>query len=253
MTSIVITAITLGCTCGGVAAGSVLRRKLPEHHLKDDSKDAIKMGTGLIATLTALLLGLLISSAKSAFDTVDTGAMHVGAEMITLDRLLVQYGSETQEARQLLRRTLATAISRLWPEDKPKLGTFEPIDSLNGIEAINKSVLKLTPQDDAQRSLQSQALQAVAELSHAKWQLLEQTSVSLPIPLLAMLVFWLAVLFVSFGMLAPPNGTSMTILLLCAVSVSGAIFLLCEMARPSEGIMKVSSASLLKAMELLGM
>jgi hypothetical protein len=105
--------IVFACTFGGALVGMLLRATLPVHHLSSDSKDVVKLGTGLIATLSALVLGLLIASAKSSFDAQRTGFQQLSANLVMLDRALARYGPETKDAREALRQLVASAIDRL--------------------------------------------------------------------------------------------------------------------------------------------
>jgi hypothetical protein len=252
MNSIVIASITLGCAFGGVLLGAFLRRRLPEHHLREDSKDVVKLGAGVIATLTALVLGLLITSAKSSYDAVGEGLAQCGTDAIMLDRVLAQYGTpEANEARRSLRGTLGAMIVRLWPEEKSKVEAPDSTEVITGLTALHNSLLKLVPQNDAQRSLLAQAMETVVDLRQSRLKIMERGEMSMPILFLIVLIFWLMVLFASFGLLAPANPTNVTVLFLCALSVAGAIFLLVEMSHPTSGLMKVSSGPLMKAFSIL--
>lgn len=252
MSSIAIASIAFACVCAGIAIGSMLRKALPDHHIRDDSRDIVKVGTGLIATLTALVLGLLISSAKSTYDALGVGLAQGGAKIIALDRTMAQYGPQTKDARDLLRRMVASAINRWWPEDKVDQAGLAPIDVAAGVEELQHKLRALSPQNDEQRELRSQALQISSDAAMSRWQMLEQTQASLPTAFLIVLVGWQTILFASFGLFAPRNVTVFVVLLLCALSASGAIFLLLEMSHPMDGIIKVSSAPLLTALEHLG-
>jgi hypothetical protein len=199
--------IVFACAFGGALLGLLLRTLLPEHHLRDDSRDALKLGTGLIATLVALVLGLLVGSAKSSFDAMNTGLTELGAKIILLDRTLAQYGPETMEARDLMRRSVASSIELIWPEDKTGNAGLKVAEAGTRMESIQGKLRELSPANDSQRLLQSQALQISGELAQGRWLLIEQAQGSLPIAFLVVLVFWLVVLFVSFGLFTPHNPT----------------------------------------------
>ena len=98
MSPVAISFVAVACIFGGILLGAFIRTNLPEHHLSGESKDALKLGIGMIATLSALVLGLLIASAKSNFDTMNNGLKQAGSRVILLDRVLAQYGPETREA-----------------------------------------------------------------------------------------------------------------------------------------------------------
>ena len=252
MGSITIALITFGCIFVGTLIGSALRNRLPQHHLSEDSKDVIKVGAGFIATLTALVLGLLVSSAKNSFDTISSSFTQNGAKVIALDRILVRYGPETKEIRQSLRSTLAGLVTRWWPEDKDAVAGVPLLESQQGVELVCDGILKLSPKTDSQKALQTQAVQTSIELAQGRCQMIEEIQVTLPTPFLVVLISWLTLLFACFSLLAPRNATNVAVLLLCVLSVSGAIFLVVEMCHPESGIIKVSSAPVLKAFALLG-
>lgn len=252
MNSLTIGLISAGCIFGGVLLGLLLRSLLPDHHLRDDSKDTVKLGAGMLATLVALVLGLLIGSAKSSFDTMNAGITQSGAKIILLDRMLATYGPETKAVREQLRRSVAAGIEMVWPEEKTGLPGLTAFERANGMEVVQAKLRELTPATDAQRQLLAQAQQISGELLQARWLLIEQARNALPLPFLVVLLFWLTMLYASFGLFAPGNATVITVLLICAVSVSAAIFLIFELNRPLSGMIKVSSAPMLKALEHLG-
>src|SRR5947199_88875 len=162
------------------------------------------------------------------------------------------YGPETKAAREQLRRTVATQIEDLWPEEKTGASGLAAVERTNGLEAVQMTLLKVMPTTDAQRQLFAAAQQICGDLRQTRWLLVEQSQSPIPIPFLVVLLFWLTVLHVSFGMLAPRNATVVAVLLICALSVSGAIFMILEMSHPLDGIIKVSSAPMRKALEHLG-
>ena len=237
---------------GGVLLGSILRGLLPDDHLRDDSKDAVKVGAGMIATLSALVLGLLVASTKDNFDTTTAEITQTGAKVITLDRLLANYGPETKATREQLRGAVASVVEMLWPEEKARASGLATFERTNGMEPLQMALLKLTPTTDAQRQLLAAAQQIAGELRQARWLLIEQTQNALPTPFLVVLLFWLTMLHASFGLLAPRNATVIVVLLISALSVSGAIFIILEMNHPLQGMIKVSSAPMRKALEHMG-
>ena len=252
MSSQTIFLISAGCIFGGALVGMLLHGLLPEPHLRDASKDTVKVGAGMIATLSALVLGLLVGSAKNTFDTAEAEMTQGSAKIILLDRLLADYGPETKAAREQLRRTVATQIEDLWPEEKTGASGLAAFERTGGLEAVQMTLLKVMPTTDAQRQLFAAAQQICGDLRQTRWLLVEQTQSPIPIPFLVVLLFWLTVLHVSFGMLAPRNATVVAVLLICALSVSGAIFMILEMSHPLDGMIKVSSAPMRKALEHLG-
>ncbi len=250
MNYIAIRLIVFACVFGGALFGMFLRGVLPERHLSADSKDTVRLGMGLIGTMTALVLGLLVASAKSFYDTQSSELTEMSAKIVLLDRVLAHYGPETKEVRDLLHSAVARTLDRLWPQDRREHPQMEPTAA--GGEIVLDKIQELSPKNDTQRSLQAQALNMAIDLGKMRWLMFEQGGSSISMPLLATLVFWLAIIFSSFGLFAPRNATAIATLLVCALSVSGAIFLILEMYTPFEGLMEISSAPLRSALAHLG-
>ncbi|MCX5888373.1 MAG: hypothetical protein NTW99_15590 [Chloroflexi bacterium] len=231
----------------------LLRTILPEHHVSDESKDVVKLGIGMIATMAALVLGLLIASAKGSFDTASSGLRQAGSRIILLDRVMAHYGPETMKARDLLRRVIASSIARSWPEDKVELSLAKAGEGRVDIEAVQDQLRQLSPRNDAQRWLWSRALQISGDIAENRWLLIEQMGQSsIPMPFLVILVFWLTVIFATFGLFSPRNATVIVVLLVCALSAAGSLFLILELDNPYGGLIKVSSAPLRNALAHLG-
>jgi len=235
--------IVLVCVFGGSLLGMFLHTILPEHHLNADSKDVIKLGMGLTATMSALVLALLTNSAKGSFDTQRNELTQMAANIILLDRILAHYGPETKDARDLLKGTVANMITRMWPEEG-SAPLLEPVAA----EAFYDKIQSLSPQNEVQRALQVQALKMSVDIGQARWLLFEQGGRSIPMPFLVLLIFWVTVIFLSFGLFAPRNATVVVTLFLCAISVSGAIYLIMELDHPFGGLVQISSASLRSAL-----
>ena len=229
--------------------GMFLRSVLPEHHLSDESKDAVKLGIGMIATLAALVLGLLIASAKGHFDTMNSGLTQTGSKIILLDRTMAHYGPETKEARDLLRLSVASAIDQLWPKERTQHKEYKDFNPKTGLKELQERLWQLSPKNETQRYLQSQALQISGSIAEIRWLLTEQQEQSsLPMPFFVMLVFWLVIIFFSFGMLSPPNSTVITVLLVCSLSAAGALYMILELDHPYGGFIEVSSTPLRNAL-----
>jgi len=235
--------MVFACTFAGVLLGMWLRAVLPEHMLDDESKDTIKVGIGLIATMTALVLGLVTASAKSSFDAVDTAVKQSATQVLALDRALARYGTETSEIRQGLRRAVGARIDMIWPQSSSKAAVLDPTraDTMLRTEALADAIRGLKPQNDPQRALQARALELAEALLQARWLAVASTGASVPVPFLAVLVFWLTITFASFGLFAPRNALAVTVLFVCALSVGSAVFLVLELDEPFDGLLKVSA------------
>ncbi len=253
MISILVGLAAFSCAFGGAMLGLFFRNILPEHHLDQESRDAVMKGTGLIATLTALVLGLLINSANESFESINSTMTQSGARIILLDRTLAHYGPQTNQIRDLLRRSMVTVITRVWPEDAANLKDFGMLQNgVIGMEVVENKLNHLSPENDLHRMLQTRALQLTGEILQARWLTIEQADRSLPTALLVILFFWVVILFACIGLFAPANKTVIVVLFVCAMSVAGAVFLIREMNHPYQGMMKISSGPLIKAVENMG-
>jgi hypothetical protein len=250
MNSIAISSITFAFVFGGDLLGMALRAVLPDHHLNSDSKDAVKVGMGLVATMAALVLGLLIASAKSSYDTQNSELTDLSSKLVLLDRVLAHYGPESKDARDQVRTTAVSALDQMWSKDSTGLSQMEPPST--GSEVLYDKIQALSPKDDTQRSIKSQALSIVIGLGQTRWLMYEQRVGSISAPLLTILIFWLTALFISFGLFAPRNATVVATLFISALSVSCAILLILEMYSPYSGLIRIHDTPLRSALAHLG-
>jgi Protein of unknown function (DUF4239) len=248
MTAIAIAMLALGFMLAGALVGIVIRRALPEDHLSSDSKDVLKLSMGVVATLAALVLGLLIATAKNSFDARQTEINQITAYAIQLDRMLALYGQEAQAARVNLRQTLGPMVDRIWSEGASKPARTSPFQTTAESERLYQSLNELEPQNDAQRGLRARIVQLATDLAQARLLLFAQIGSSMPAPFLAVLIFWLTVLFAGFCLMARANATALVVLFVCALSVSGAIFLILELDQPFAGLMSIPSEPLRNAL-----
>lgn len=253
MSALATASIVFATVCGGAVLGMVVRAFLPAHHVTDESRDVVRLATGLVATMAALVLGLLVASAKGAYDTQKDGLDKIAANLVLLDSTLSQYGPATADARAILRRTVGTAIARLWPADASQEPTLGEAEATAGSRSFYAEVLSLAPADETQRTLQAQAVAISSDLAHARLLLIAEQE---PTPIfgvfLVVLVSWLVALYVSFGLFAPRNATVVAALLISALSVSGAVFLILELGQPYAGVIRISSAPMADAFANLG-
>jgi len=253
MSSLAISGIAFACIFGGTILGMILRAVLPEHHLSGESKDLVKLGMGLVGTMTALVLGLLIASAKSSFDAQRNGLAQLAGNVIVLDRALAHYGPESKDARVMLFASVDDMLKRTWPDEDPEHGPTDGKSATEGkYEGLYEKIQALAPKNDAQRAFQAQALKTAMDMGQARWLLFAQKGSSIPTPFLVVMVAWLTLILASFSMFAPPNTTVFITLLICALAVSSAIFLVLELDRPFDGTIQISSAPVRNARDQLG-
>jgi hypothetical protein len=248
MKDLLISLLVFALIFGGALVGAAVRPLLSERHLNPDSKDVVKMATGLIGTLTALVLGLLIASAKSSFDQKTSQVRQMTATIILLDDLLAQYGPETASARSLLRQSIPPLADHIWREEELPSGKPVQFRSTGEALAFENELEHLSPNNDAQRSLHSRAIQAFTEGAQIRLLLFAQSGGSIPVPFLIILVFWLGAIFVSLTLFARANLVVMTALFVCALSFACAIFLVMELDNPFAGLLGISSTTLRSAL-----
>jgi hypothetical protein len=248
MSSLDISLITLGFLLGGVLLGMRLQGLLPNTHLSKESQDTVKLGAGMVATMTALILGLLVSSAKSSFDAMNIALAQNGAKIVQLDYLLAQYGPEAQPLRLALKQSLAERVASIWSRG----GGLQAVEKVTAMLDFQAGLRELKPTNDLQKSILVEAQRISTDVWQTRLFMIEQQQTPVSPVLLVLLVFWLTLLFTSFGLFAPRNLTVFAVLFVCALSVASAVFLILEMSHPLEGHIKASSAPLVKALELIG-
>jgi hypothetical protein len=194
---------------------------------------------GLVATMTALVLGLLVSSAKGTYDTARSEVIQMAAKVAFLDRVLALYGPEAADARGELRANVADAARRIWSTDRG--GAVQLAPNQQAGDALYITVQRLSPHDDTQRTLKAQVTTLMVDLGQLRALLVAQSIPSISKPMLIILVSWLVVIFFGFSLLAPPNATTTLALVASAFSVACAVFLILELDQPFGGLMHIPS------------
>ncbi len=253
MSPIILSSITFAVILGGAAVGAVLRNTLPGHHLAEDAKDVVRLGAGLVGTIAALVLGLLIASAKSSYDTQSSQVRQTTASIVLLDQMLAQYGPETRPARELVRSAIGPLVERIWRENGSHPAKEVPFAPSTGAQSAFTKILELSPQNEVQRALKDRAIQVSTDLVQARLLLFEQADDAIPMPFLAVLVLWLTIIFASFSLFSRLNPTLIAALVVFALSASAAIYLILELSQPFSGLMHISSAPLRNALAPLGL
>jgi Protein of unknown function (DUF4239) len=247
-----ISIIAFVCILGGTIFGIFLRHSLPESHLSGITKDVVRLGTGLIATIAALVLGLLIATANSTYGTQSSQVQQLIANVVVLDQILALYGPETASVRLQLRRGVASEADQIWRENSSNSGTADPFEATAAAASFYVDILKLSPQNDAQFTLQARAIDLATDLAKTRLLLFAKAGVVFPMPFLVVLISWLAIIFASFSLFAEDNATTHIALGVFALSASAAIFLILEFSEPFTGLMKISGDPLRAALANLG-
>ncbi len=242
-------ALICACFVAAVLVGMRIRRCLPDHHLSADTKDTVKLAMGLVATMSALLLGLLVTSAKTSYDAARGQVIQMAAKVAFLDRVLVAYGAESADVRAQLSTLVQEAVLSMWPEAASRPVQLAPNTSAG--DAFYEALQQLSPRDDRQRSLKTKAASLAEDLAQIRTLLLVQSAPSISTPLLVVVVSWLVLIFLSFSLLAPSNATATLAMIISALSVAGAIFLILQLDRPFGGMIKIPSAPMVNVMSHL--
>jgi Protein of unknown function (DUF4239) len=225
----------------GAAVGMGLKRTLPADLLEGGSKEAIRLGAGFLSTLSALVIGLMIASAKNTYDTQNTNIRQLGANVVLVDQMLLKYGPETKTARALLRELISTAASRIWLENAER-NRHESTFVVSGTaDRFYNAVEGLTPANDEQASLKSRIVQATTEIGRTRVLVFTQSDNAIPVPFFIVLTFWLVVIFASFSVFAEPSPIVIASILVFALSVSSALFLIVDLSQPFDGLMQISN------------
>jgi hypothetical protein len=234
--------ISFVAIAAGIAIGMLLRRRLDEKHL-EAAKDVIRLGAGFLATLSAVLISLMIASAKSSYDTQDSHFRQLAAYLVETDRLLFQYGPESKEVRLLMRQAMPAAIDRIWREKRSALQD-SAFTSASLAEQLNGAIATLAPVNDAQRGLKLRIELAGAEIARTRLLMFSDGEPAILTPFLSILIFWLAVVFASYSLFVEPGCIVIVALLVFALSISSALFLVADLSQPFVGLMQLPKEQL---------
>jgi ABC-type amino acid transport system permease subunit len=250
MSHTIVGLISFVAIFGGVIAGMLVARRLPGHHLSSETQSAVTVSVAVIGTLSALVLGLMISAANRSFSARWDDVRELSVQLIRIDRNLHRYGPEADDARLALHAWGKAKTQQLFPEKgqaRPSTGA-----TIIMLESVQDEILDLEPKNPAQNYLRTLCLTLTSAIIQAGWSLETLTGHSIPAPFLILLVFWLSIVFASFGLFAPPNPTTIIMLLLCSVAVSGGIYFIEELDNPVSGLIQISPDAMRKAVNEIG-
>jgi len=231
----------------GALVGLYLHQMLPQAHLTRDTQDVVRLGTGMLSVLSSLVLAMLISTAKTTYDTTDKDLRTFSAELILLDETLRDYGDAASGPHDLLRQYTQRVVADTWPSgDRDAVVDNQATGRV--LERVREAIRALKPVDDGQRWLQDQALQTHVTLLRQRWQFIQGEAHSVRPVVLTILVSWIAFIFASFGLNAPQNGTVVAAFLVCSLAIGGSVFLVLAMDSPLSGAMRVPSEPMRRAL-----
>ena len=244
--------IVLLLLCASAAAGFWVRPLIPEAHRSAESAALIRLIVGMLVTFAAIVLGLLTTSVKDAFDAADHHRGQYAAQLTELDGCLRNYGPDAGPIRRQLRDYTAGVIASTWPSEPLPAGVDRPdtagmpivgeSQALGRIlDSVDLDIRRLQPADAFHTRLAADCAAYFGEAVKRRWVLIEEAHGSISQPFLRVLVFWLMVVFASFGLFAPRNGMVLVAVTLCAVCLTSAIFVILDMDLPYGGLFSISS------------
>lgn len=240
MTATATSALIAGIIFAASLIGLALPRVLPERHLSKDTLDAIKLGTGMLSVLASLVLGLMIATVKTSFDTTASQVRAYAADLIVLDETLRDYGQAAVPIRRMVRDYTAKLLNDvLLSDDQPYLTENRQAGDM--LESIREHIRDLPTSAPGQGWLVDQSLQIVTSLLRERWLLIEHAGPSVHPLVIWLLVSWIVAIFISFGINAPRHATMMAAFLVVSVAIGSSMFLVLEMDTPFEGVLRVSS------------
>lgn len=260
MSEITSTLLVLVLLCASATLGMVVGSRLPEHHRTRPTIELTQLTIGLLATFAAIVLGLLTASVKQAYDNAAIDRQRYALQLSSLDACLRDYGPETAAIRADIHSYTAAVIASTWPTEPPPKGASYPDTSqmprigatpilAQLMDKIGIAVSELTPSDPQHERIAALCLDSYKDVAHARLSVIEDAQKQLFEPFYQVLVLWLMIMFVCFGLVAPRNALSMSIILLCATSLSSVIFVILDLSRPYGGFFNIPSATMRDALD----
>jgi hypothetical protein len=241
---IAVLLISLSCMLAGAITGALLRKRLPEHHLNTNSATLVRAGVGLISTMAALVLGLLISSATVSYNSTASQLSDMTADFVMVDQLLAQYGQGATHTREALRSAVKQLVKNVWVTADHMSSRSRPFVSTEGWQQFSRSLQDLPQRTKDDRSLRKGVDEAINRVAQARLHIFSESGKNLPKPFLVAVVFWLTIIFTSYTLFAELNPTVMVFILFFALSSAGALYLIGELNSPFQGMLELPKGAL---------
>lgn len=247
----------------GTGVGVLVKPLLPEEHKAHETVQLIQLVMGMLVTFAALVLGLMTASAKTGFDTVGNDFRTYSADLIQLNTTLRQYGPDANEVRELLRAYTAAAIVSTWPAEPHPVGDYYPKDipvenDLDKLEDIRlgdllnlagQKLQQISAADTFHQRLLNESMTQFQQIVQARWKLIEEAHSTISQPFFKTLTFWLFVIFLSFGLIAPRNALALVMITLGALSIASAVYVIVDLDTPFTGPIVISSQPMRDALQ----
>jgi hypothetical protein len=237
---------------GGAVFGVLAKRRLPGHHLDGDTKDVVRAGVGLLSTLAALVLGLVITTSKGSYDEQSRGVQAIAAKLVELDGALRALGPEGKAVRGVLYRDTTQRVDQVWGKGAGDEAKRRAAAHVVRDPGIQDAIARIAPRDETERAALYRAKTLVSEVLEMRTLAAGHHGSPILAPLLVLLVLWFMCIEAGLNLFAPQNGTIWVVNVVCALSVAGAIFLIIEMDEPFGGLIVLSDAPLRAALAVMG-
>lgn len=247
MSPILVAVMVAVFMMAGALVGSFLRKNLPSHHFDEESQDVVKLGLGFLATLSALVMGLVVSSSKASYDAKAEMIHTSAALIIQLDSNLRGIGPEADPARQLLKNAVESTMDQLWGNKRVNSGALSDTNKRE-LGQLQKMLFSLSAKSELQREAQANALKALSELARLNAVAFTQQGSDVMTPLLVVVSCWMMITVLGWNLFAPCNRMVMAVNVVCSLSVASAIFLILEMDQPFNGVVEISDAAMRAAL-----
>lgn len=261
MTSSLSRALTVfALLCGSTAVAFLLKRQWLEPYTATGALESMNLIISFLVTITAIVIGLLINATKSFIDATQEHWAMFAAQLVRLDQSLLNYGPEAEPLRRQLQSFTAAAIANYWRADAiPADVRYPDVRKLPQEEArqilsdllnrIEFTIIRLNPSDPLHERLAADCFDQYKECTRARWSLLLAPLSSLPVPFVRMLIAWLMIIFVSFGLRAPANPLIATMIALSAAMLSSMVFAVMDIVNPYQGLYNISSKNMHQALD----
>lgn len=258
MENLLLTALISFALLGGASIGFVTQRRLRPNHVSREAFDSVRLLMSMLLTFTALVLGLLTSSAKERHDSYNKLLSDYAADLIELDHRLRVYGPDADPIRKSLRAYTAAAIAYTWPAETRPDGDYPDAQNQLSIEStslgnllaeIDVRIQKLAPLDVFHSQIAERLRNRVADTIQRRWQLILSSRSTISWPFLVILTAWLVAIFGIFALTAPRNGLVFAVVVLAALSISSPLYLIFNYSGSQSGkALELSSAPMRAAL-----
>lgn len=251
MTPLLVAFVVALLMMAGAMGGALLRKHLPSKHFGQETMQVIKLGLGFLATLSALVMGLVISSSKASYDArVDM--VHASAALIIqFDTSLRQIGPEADPIRLVLKDAVVATIGEIWGARRLVADHPEAVVTKRRVGQLERMLFALVVSDEMQRQAQANAFKLVAELARLNASAFTQHGSDVVMPLLVVVSCWMMLNVAGWNLFAPANRMVMAVNLVCALSVASAVFMILEMDQPFNGVISISEEPMRAALDRL--